>query len=364
MAMNSSNWCGASEQVDERGVDWTKALRFARPKLREAARAELEVAPSMTSRGFRANNFVVSSTRLRPGDCAMQATVVCESLCCTTTCFRCRRVRRSRRSSRSPTSVKSDCGCAIAASMSSCMGKTPVDTLLGPRPRSQRGSGGSGAPDAGRFISRTIRTRRTRLPRPGGSAAGAARTRRRPSAPTAPMVRLHAITGRRRSEDVGMPASEIAPLWRSTMDLTPPPFNFVYGRSVDEVYERLQSWFFEHGERRLHDLICVIEAPQSHGTVPAGYPPTGEADEPRWFSALVKWWQLKESRVIGHSKLLPFNHGERIYGWSGDAVARGGRRSGPRPDDDALDRDPRRPADRSGTQGTRSTRHLCLYSYG
>ena len=323
MAMNSSNWCGAVEAPDEDSVDWQKALRFTRPKLRRAATEELrklrqhDVA-RISGEQLHGLERALETRGLRDaGDGRVRIAVLHHHLLPVST-------REEIKTFESVTNLGevrlwlTDRGFDVVvhghkheAALFWDHVHDPSETAARPERRMLVISApGHFAP--GELICRVLEIL-PRAPHERGI---------RPSASTAPMLRAHAITGRRRGEDVGAPAAELVALWRGTMEAVAPPFHYVYGRSVDEVYERLQSLFYEHGEQQLQDLLCVVQAPPAQGTVPAGYPPTGETDEESWFLSLVKWWQLKQSRVIGRSELLPFNHGERIYGWSGDAVLR------------------------------------------
>jgi len=323
LAMNSSNYCGISESTAADGVNWNRALRLAGPKTRRLAKAELDKirqhdVARVSSQQLRGIHTHLAATHLiAPLDERLRIAVLHHHLLPVST-------REEVKTFESVTNLAEvrlflrDLGFHVVlhghkheSAVYWDYVNDPSDSLATPSARMLVMS----APGHFRPGELTCRVLEIlpRAPHPRGP---------RSTAPSAPMIRVYSIPGCRRGEGISGPATEIAPLWRSAMEAAPTPFDYVYGGTVDEVYERLQSLYYERGDEPVRDLICVVDSPASRGAVPAGFPPTGEADENDWFESLVRWWQLKESRIIGHSKLLPFNHGQRIYGWGEDAIGR------------------------------------------
>ena len=324
VALNSSNYCGTDEAEVDDGVDWARALRLTRPKTRRAALAELkrlrrhDVA-RISRDQLRALTACLTSRNLlpRPGDGRARIAVLHHHLLPVST----REEIKTFESVTNLNEVRStlrDLGFRVVLHGHKHESAVFWDHVQDPTVSINTPGHRLlviAAPGMFRPSELTCRILEVLpnapLPRGEDRAKG-----------YAPIVRIYDVAGRRRTESADPILRDSAPLWESEMASEQSPIHYVYGSTIDAVYERMQSLLSGLGGGDLHDLVCVVEAPGRAQSLPAGYPPTQESDEDEWFQSLLRLWQIPKSRVLGRSKLLPFNHGERLYSRYGDTVKR------------------------------------------
>src|SRR5206468_140699 len=79
---------------------------------------------------------------------------------------------------------------------------------------------------------------------------------------------------------------------------------------------------FEFAEQdTLRNLVCEIDDASDAETLPPDYPTAMTPGRQEWFTDLIDWWQLRQSRLVRET-VLPFNHGERLRERWGDQIAR------------------------------------------
>jgi 3',5'-cyclic AMP phosphodiesterase CpdA len=114
------------------------------------------------------------------------------------------------------------------------------------------------------------------------------------------------------------------PLWLGQMESESAERTFVRGRTTHEAYARLCAQFELHGGATLANVVCEIADTADAATVPPHYPDVSAPDKQAWFDGLVRWWQLRHSRLV-RENVLEFNHGERIRTRWGDQIERAAR---------------------------------------
>lgn len=114
------------------------------------------------------------------------------------------------------------------------------------------------------------------------------------------------------------------PLWLGQMESESAERRLVRGRTAHEVYARLCALSELVGGSELANLVCEIADAEDAITVPPDYPQVSAPDKQAWFSGLVDWWQLADSRLVRES-VVDFNHGERLRKRWGDQVERAAR---------------------------------------
>lgn len=115
----------------------------------------------------------------------------------------------------------------------------------------------------------------------------------------------------------------VLPVWLGQMESESSEQIVIRGRTAHETYARIRAHFERVFSPRLENLVCEVDAPDDAATLPPDYPDVG-ADKQKWFTELVDWWQLRDSRLV-REKLRPFNHGERIRERWGDQIERAAR---------------------------------------
>jgi hypothetical protein len=116
----------------------------------------------------------------------------------------------------------------------------------------------------------------------------------------------------------------ILPLWLGQMESESAERMFVRGRTSHETYARLCAQFDMVGGETLTNVVCEVADPDDAEMVPAEYPDVSAPDKQAWFAGLVRWWQLRDSRLV-REKVRPFNHGDRLRERWGDQVDRAAR---------------------------------------
>jgi hypothetical protein len=96
---------------------------------------------------------------------------------------------------------------------------------------------------------------------------------------------------------------------------------FVRGRTTHEAYARLCAQFELNGGEAVTNVVCEIADAGDASSIPPDYPDVSAPDKQTWFEGLVRWWQLRDSRLV-RENLLKFNHGERIRTRWGDQIER------------------------------------------
>lgn len=84
----------------------------------------------------------------------------------------------------------------------------------------------------------------------------------------------------------------------------------VQGATTGDVQSLLREMFDDAPDKRVADLVCVVEDTTGAGRLPDAYPTTlgrSADDEQEWFAETVAWWQ--NSDVVEGK---PFTHGQRI----------------------------------------------------
>ena len=114
------------------------------------------------------------------------------------------------------------------------------------------------------------------------------------------------------------------PLWLGQMESESAERTFVRGRTTHEAYARLCAQFELGGGATLANVVCEIADAGDATTVPPDYPDISAPDKQAWFVNLVRWWQLRDSRLV-RENVLEFNHGERIRRRWGDQIDRAAR---------------------------------------
>jgi predicted MPP superfamily phosphohydrolase len=111
------------------------------------------------------------------------------------------------------------------------------------------------------------------------------------------------------------------PLWLGQMESESAERTFVRGRTTHETYARLRAQFELNGSEVLTNVVCEIGDATDAGAIPPDYPDVSAPDRQAWFDGLVRWWQLRDSRLV-RENVLKFNHGERIGRRWGDQIER------------------------------------------
>ncbi len=327
VALNSSNYCGTDEIETGPGVNWDRVLRLTLPKTRKAAESEIkklkklrrhDIARISGDQLSALTNFLESKNLLpKPEDGRPRIAVLHHHLLPVST----REEIKTFESVTNLNEVRStlrDLGFRVVlhghkheSAIFWDYVQDPATSINSPSHRLLV----IAAPGMFRPNELTCRILEVlpNAPLPRGKSRETG---------YAPLVRIHDVAGRRRTEAADPILRDSARLWESEMTSEPSPLKYVYGSTIDSAYERLQSLLSELEGDDIHDLVCVIEAPGAARSLPAGYPPTQETDEDEWFQSLLRLWQMPKSRVLGASKLLPFNHGERLYDRYGDTVTR------------------------------------------
>jgi len=114
------------------------------------------------------------------------------------------------------------------------------------------------------------------------------------------------------------------PLWLGQMESESAEQTFVRGRTTHEAYARICAQFGLKAGATLTNVVCEIADAGDAATVPPDYPDVSAPDKQAWFDGLVKWWQLRYSRLV-RENVLEFNHGERIRTRWGDQIERAAR---------------------------------------
>lgn len=114
------------------------------------------------------------------------------------------------------------------------------------------------------------------------------------------------------------------PLWLGQMESESAERTVIRGRTAHEAYARLCAQFGLNGAATLSNVVCEIADAGDAATVPPDYPDVSAPDKQAWFDGLVKWWQLRDSRLV-RENVLEFNHGERIRTRWGDQIERAAR---------------------------------------
>jgi hypothetical protein len=91
----------------------------------------------------------------------------------------------------------------------------------------------------------------------------------------------------------------------------------VRARTADAAYQQLRDLPADEDVRR--PVISVVEEPESALRPPSNY---GTGDDLQDLGDLVAWWQLPRPEAVRSFSGSEFNHGERLYAGSEDAVER------------------------------------------
>lgn len=91
---------------------------------------------------------------------------------------------------------------------------------------------------------------------------------------------------------------------------TPPDASrLVAGATTSDVQAILREMFDGAPDKRMTDLVCVVEETSGADRLPDGYPQAdgGRDDDEKWFADTVGWWQ---DPAVVEGK--PFTHGQRV----------------------------------------------------
>jgi predicted phosphodiesterase len=91
----------------------------------------------------------------------------------------------------------------------------------------------------------------------------------------------------------------------------------VRARTADAAYQQLRDLPADEDVRR--PVISVVEHPDSALQPPSNY---GTGDDLQDLEDLVEWWQLPRPEAVRTFSGSEFNHGERLYAGSEDAIER------------------------------------------
>jgi hypothetical protein len=91
----------------------------------------------------------------------------------------------------------------------------------------------------------------------------------------------------------------------------------VRARTADAAYQQLRDLPADEDVRR--PVISVVEHPDSALQPPSNY---GTGDDLQELEDLVEWWQLPRPEAVRTFSGSEFNHGERLYAGSEDAIER------------------------------------------
>jgi Calcineurin-like phosphoesterase len=116
----------------------------------------------------------------------------------------------------------------------------------------------------------------------------------------------------------------VLPTWLGQMESESGEQVVIRGRTAHETYARIRAHFDRTLSARLENLVCEIDTQEGADTLPPDYPDVAQADKQKWFTELIDWWQLRNSRLV-RERVRPFNHGERIREHWGDQVERAAR---------------------------------------